>query len=64
MGAGATWDYILNSKEFKLGTVDVSQVSEQLKGRARCDGQGPVFDEGDVRRAIEASAVMGNDELI
>lgn len=64
LGAGATWDFILGSQEFKLGQVDVARVSEELRGRAKCDGQGPVFEERDVRKAIEASAGGGGDDLL
>jgi AP-1-like factor len=54
--AGATWDYIQNSELFRNGLVDVGDVCERLKRLARCDGRGPVFEEGDVRRAIAMSA--------
>lgn len=63
--AGQTWDYIQSSVLFKKGLVDVGDVCERLKKVARCDGQGPVFCEGDIRRAISESAVAGGrDELI
>jgi AP-1-like transcription factor len=64
LAAGATWDYIVNHDLFKRGMVDVAEVSEQLKSQAKCDGQGPVFEEGAVRRAIEESAAKGNDDLL
>jgi AP-1-like transcription factor len=35
-----------------------------LKGCAECDGTGPAFEEGRVRRAIEESAAAGRDEMI
>ena len=63
--AGATWDYIQKHELFRNGLVDVGDVCERLKLVARCDGRGPVFEEGDVRRAIAESAVAGGrDELI
>lgn len=63
--AGATWDYIQAHELFKQGLVDVGDVCERLKKMARCDGQGPVFQESDIRRAISDSAVAGGrDELI
>lgn len=63
--AGATWDYIQKHELFRNGLVDVGDVCERLKKLARCDGRGPVFEEGDVRRAIAQSAVAGGrDELI
>ena len=65
LAAGATWDYIQASELFRRGLVDVGDVCERLKKMARCDGQGPVFQESDVRRAIAESAVAGGrDELI
>lgn len=65
LGAGATWDYIQAHELFRKGLVDVGDVCERLKKMARCDGQGPVFQESDVRQAIVDSAVAGGrDELI
>lgn len=65
LAAGATWDYIQKHELFQKGLVDVGDVCERLKKLARCDGQGPVFDESDVRVAIQESAVAGGrDELI
>jgi len=63
-GAGATWDLIQEHPLFQKGLVDVGDVCERLKSLAKCDGQGPVFEERDVREAIEASAASGSDELI
>jgi AP-1-like factor len=65
LAAGATWDYIQQHELFQKGLVDVGDVCERLKKLARCDGQGPVFEERDVRLAIKESAVAGGrDELI
>lgn len=65
LAAGATWDYIQRHELFQKGLVDVGDVCERLKKLARCDGQGPVFEERDVRMAIKESAVAGGrDELI
>jgi len=65
LAAGATWDYIQQHELFQKGLVDVGDVCERLKKLARCDGQGPVFEEGDIRMAIKESAVAGGrDELI
>lgn len=65
LAAGATWDYIQSHELFRKGLVDVGDVCERLKKMARCDGQGPVFQEGDIRKAIAESAVAGGrDELI
>lgn len=60
----ATWDLIQSHELFKRGQVDIGDVTERLKGLAQCDGQGPVFKEGQIRRAIEESAAMDRDELI
>jgi hypothetical protein len=60
----ATWELIQKHDLFKSGQVDVGDVTERLKGMAQCNGQGPAFKEGEVLRAIEASAAMGRDELI
>jgi AP-1-like transcription factor len=66
LSAGATWDYIQAHQLFQDGLVDIADVSERLKGLAQCDGTGPSFEEGRVRRAIEESAeqLKGKDELI
>ncbi|KAI9703230.1 MAG: hypothetical protein M1836_007795 [Candelina mexicana] len=64
LAAGATWDLIQQHELFLKGLVDVGDVCERLKKIAKCDGQGPVFEERDVLDAIEASAASGSDELI
>lgn len=62
--AGATWDYIIGHPLYQKGMVDVGAVSDQLKGAARCDGQGPVFEERDIVEAIKKSVASGNDSLL
>ncbi|MCJ1367843.1 hypothetical protein MMC16_006978 [Acarospora aff. strigata] len=64
LAAGATWDLIQAHPSFKAGLVDIGDVSERLKKSFQCDGQGPVFAEGDIRRAVEESVAAGSDELI
>lgn len=64
LAAGATWDMIVNHDLFKRGLVDVSDVSERLKDQAKCDGQGPVFEERAILEAIEQSAASGSDALL
>ena len=64
LAAGATWDFIINHELFKKGLVDVGDVSERLKSQAKCDGQGPVFEERAIVRAIAESVASGSDELI
>ncbi|EHA46414.1 hypothetical protein MCOR02_000790 [Pyricularia oryzae] len=62
--AGATWDLIVNHDLYKQGLVDVAEISNSLKGLAKCDGQGPVFKESDIVTAIERSVANGSDTLI
>lgn len=64
LAAGATWELIINHELFRRGMVDVGDVSERLKNQAKCDGQGPVFEESAVLRAIEQSVASGSDELL
>lgn len=64
LAAGATWDLIVNHDLFKRGLVDVGDVSDRLKSQAKCDGQGPVFEERAILQAIEQSAASGSDELL
>ena len=64
LAAGATWDYIIKHPLFARGLVDVGNVSERLKKAARCDGQGPVFEEREIINAIENSIASGSDELL
>jgi hypothetical protein len=64
LNARATWDMIQDHSLFKQGVVDIGDVCERLKGFEKCDGQGPVFEEGRVKKAIEESVGCGNDELI
>lgn len=63
LDASATWDLIQGHELFKRGQIDIGDVTERLKGMAQCDGQGPAFKEGQVRKAIEESAA-DRDELI
>ncbi|KAF1983876.1 hypothetical protein K402DRAFT_414248 [Aulographum hederae CBS 113979] len=62
--AGATWDLIQSHPLVRQGHVDVADVCERLRNKARCDGQGPVFAEAEVWRAVEESRRGGGDELI
>lgn len=63
LGAGATWDLIVSHPLYRQGLVDMQEVCDRLKGNARCDGQGPVFEEGTIMQSIIASAASGKDEL-
>ncbi|KAK4164164.1 hypothetical protein QBC43DRAFT_211128 [Cladorrhinum sp. PSN259] len=64
LAAGATWELIINHDLFKRGLVDVGAVSDRIKPLAKCDGQGPVFEERAIIQAIEQSVASGTDELI
>jgi len=64
LAAGATWELIIGHELFKRGLVDVADVSNRLKNQARCDGQGPVFEEGAILAAIEQSVGSGSDKLL
>lgn len=64
LAAGATWDFIIKHPLYQQGKVDVGNVSERLKKVAKCDGQGPVFEESAIIDAIEQSVANGNDELL
>lgn len=62
--AAQTWDLIQSHPLVKQGLVDIADVCERLKGSAKCDGHGPVFEESAVWRAVEESRRSGGDELI
>ncbi|KAM3068437.1 AP-1-like transcription factor [Clarireedia jacksonii] len=64
LAAGAAWDFIITHPLYQRGMVDVGDVSERLKDLAKCDGQGPVFEERAILDAIEKSVASGNDELL
>ena len=64
LAAGATWDYIIKHPLYARGLVDVGDVSDRLKKVAKCDGQGPVFEEREIIDAIEKSVASGSDELL
>jgi AP-1-like factor len=62
--AAQTWDLIQSHPLVKQGLVDIADVCERLKGAAKCDGHGPVFEESAIWRAVEESRRGGGDELI
>ncbi|EHK22472.1 uncharacterized protein TRIVIDRAFT_150786 [Trichoderma virens Gv29-8] len=64
LAAGAAWDFLLEHPLYKRGLVDVSKVAEHMRRMAKCDGQGPVFSEGDINYAIEQSVASGSDDLL
>lgn len=62
--AGATWDYIIGHEYYKKGLVDIADISNRLKHQAKCDGQGPVFEERAIIAAIEETVASGSDSLL
>ncbi|KAF1947181.1 hypothetical protein EJ02DRAFT_449769 [Clathrospora elynae] len=62
--AAQAWDLIQSHPLVKQGLVDVTDVCERLKGAAKCDGHGPVFEESTIWQAVEESRRSGGDELI
>jgi AP-1-like factor len=62
--AAQAWDYIQSHSLVKQGLVDIADVCERLKGMAKCDGHGPVFEESTIWQAVEESRRSGGDELI
>ncbi|KAI5840607.1 hypothetical protein BZA05DRAFT_380713 [Tricharina praecox] len=64
LGAGAAWDLIMCHPLYEQGLVDIGDISERLKTLARCDGQGPVFEESIILDVIQASRGSGRDELL
>ncbi|KAF8249594.1 hypothetical protein K440DRAFT_543212, partial [Wilcoxina mikolae CBS 423.85] len=64
LGAGAAWDLIVCHPLYEQGLVDIGDISDRLKSLARCDGQGPVFEESIILDAIQQSAGSGRDELL
>ncbi|KAK3489186.1 uncharacterized protein B0T23DRAFT_195311 [Neurospora hispaniola] len=64
LAAGAAWDLMQSHELFQRGLVNIQAVSELLKGQAKCDGQGPVFEERAILEAIEQCVASGSDELL
>ncbi|OKL60509.1 hypothetical protein UA08_04261 [Talaromyces atroroseus] len=64
LNAKATWDFIQAHPLYEKGLIDIGDVCERLKSFTRCDGQGPVYEQGQVQKTIEESVACGNDELI
>ncbi|OSS46228.1 hypothetical protein B5807_08319 [Epicoccum nigrum] len=62
--AAQAWDVIQSHPLVKQGLVDVTDVVGRLRGAAKCNGQGPVFDENTIWQAVEESRRSGGDELI
>lgn len=64
LAAASAWDLIIAHPLVRQGLVDIAAVSDKLKTKAKCDGQGPVFAEGTINECIERSVVGASDELL
>lgn len=64
LATGAAWDFIQNHERYRMGLVDIVDVSEKLKEKVVCNGSGPTFSERDIIQAIEDSVGSAGDELI
>lgn len=64
LSASATWDLLQSHPLYLSGAVDIGEVCERLKKMAHCEGMGPMFNEGEVRKVIEEVGRSGGDELI
>jgi AP-1-like factor len=62
--ATQAWDVIMTHPLVKQGLIDVTDVVERLRGMAKCNGHGPVFEESTIWQAVEESRRSGGDELI
>jgi AP-1-like factor len=61
----AAWEILQSHPLFARGTLDISLVCERLKQLARNDDLtgGPMFDEEEVRAAVEEMGRDGDDDL-
>ncbi|OJD37476.1 bzip transcription factor [Diplodia corticola] len=64
LGASQTWDLIQSHSLVLSGAVDVADVCERLRTAARCDGQGPVFEETAIYRIIEEESSRGGGDAL
>jgi hypothetical protein len=64
LAVGAAWELIVHHELFLRGLVNIAQVSKILQPQAKCDGQGPVFEEGAIVDAIRRSVAENSDELL
>ena len=62
LDTSATWELIQSHDLFERGLVDIEDVSTRLRRIAQCNGQGPAFREGEIRKAIEESAAAAADD--
>lgn len=59
--AAAVWDILQTHPIYLSGTLDINKVCELLKGKARCDGMGPMFNQNEVCGVIEEVGRQGGD---
>jgi AP-1-like factor len=61
----AAWEILQSHPLFARGALDISLVCERLKRLARSDDVtgGPMFDEDEVRAAVEEMVRDGEDDL-
>jgi hypothetical protein len=61
----AAWEILQSHPLFARGALDISLVCERLKQLARSDDVtgGPMFDEDEVRAAVEEMVRDGEDDL-
>ncbi|KAI5779091.1 hypothetical protein EDC01DRAFT_621872, partial [Geopyxis carbonaria] len=64
LGTGAAWELIICHPLYEQGAIDIADISDRLKKLARCDGQGPVFEENMILEAIHACSGSSRDELL
>lgn len=64
LGASQTWDLIQSHPLVRSGAVDVADVCERLRNAAKCDGQGPVFEEAAIYRVIEEESSRGGGDAL
>lgn len=64
LSANATWDFLQSHPLYTSGALDISEVCERLKKKAKCDGMGPMFDADEIKAVIEEVGRSGSDELI
>ena len=57
------WDLIQSHPLVKQGLVEVADVCERLKGAAKCDGHGLVFEESIIWQVIEELRGRDGEEL-
>jgi hypothetical protein len=60
----AVWDFLIDHPLIKEGYVDIQDAWDRVKNTAKNGMDGPVYVEGDVRKAIDGSRKGGGDALV